>query len=438
MNRRRNMRLHWRHFVCYSFFLTVLALHVFLRYAVVPESELKGSGYPSVPHDHSPCEDCPASISNKNQNRDMEFIKIRDLQARYVDIGEGVRMSQGGVYSPGGGVTGEEGQEKLVYYPNTNVEVNLSVNLTKPASENAQQSMWTSNNQPQILRYPFSCSNVDQIQIKRKLGQGVTKQVYLGIYDGRKIAVKMVTRNVIDVMSCMKNKKRDALGAVIDKHKCYTLPNMKLMKEILLLHQLEHPNLLKLLGYCVRSEETESTSLQEHGIVAVYEYGLRFYVSSLRDWPWKLRLRTALELADLLDYLQHSSLGSMRISDFKDAHFLLKDGKIKLTDLDDVTSLEPSCRPPMLGMEQDSSRPVRMCAYDLKCIGGICPGYNAKKNLDNFSQLFFKNLLIGDTYDIESQLTKVRTRLDNLTLSAGQLKEILYKFMDVPYIPGYS
>ncbi len=104
---------------------------------------------------------------------------------------------------------------------------------------------------------------------------------------------------------------------------------MKLQKELLLLHQLRHPNLVPLLGYCARSEQTvsvqlcplvfarsvplshfrflshfrlvqESTSLQDHGVVGVYEYALPFYPSTLAAWPAHLRLKTALELADLL------------------------------------------------------------------------------------------------------------------------------------------
>lgn len=295
---------------------------------------------------------------------------------------------------------------------------------------------------PHHLRYTFTCTNVHLITIKRKLGQGVTKQVYLGLYQGHKVAVKMVTRNVIDVLSCMKKLRRETSDPSTlpgEKHRCYTLPNMKLMKEILLLNQLNHPNLLRLQGYCVRSEETDSTSLQEHGIVAVYEYGLRFYVSNIQEWPWQLRIKTAIELADLLEYLQHSPLGSLRISDFKDAHFLLKDGRIKLTDLDDVTSLEPTCQP-NAGPEIDlkgQRTPTNTCGFNLKCIAGICPGYNALKNLDNFHRLFFSNLLIGDSGQTEEQMTRLRSRLDSLSISASELKQTLYRFLDIPHRPGY-
>ena len=72
-----------------------------------------------------------------------------------------------------------------------------------------------------------------------------------------------------------------------------------------------------MLGYCVRSEETTSTALAEHGVVAVHEYMERFYTTGVTAWEWAERLQAAIEMADLLDYLEHSPLGSLRISDFK-------------------------------------------------------------------------------------------------------------------------
>ena len=37
-------------------------------------------------------------------------------------------------------------------------------------------------------------------------------QVYLGEYGGRKVAVKMITRNVIDVKSCLSRLRRNVTG----------------------------------------------------------------------------------------------------------------------------------------------------------------------------------------------------------------------------------
>jgi hypothetical protein len=277
--------------------------------------------------------------------------------------------------------------------------------------------------------YHFNCTNVHRISVKRKLGHGVSKQVYLGLVDGRRVAVKMVTRTAIDVTSCVKRMERDGYKTRQDKQKCYVFPNMKLMKEILLLHQLDHANLLRLLGYCVRSEETDSTSLHDHGVLAVYEYALRFYLSTLKEWPLRLRLKTALELADLLDYFENSPLGSLRIADFKDAHFLLVNDRIKLTDLDDVTSAEPTCTEPgplgedpvVLGGREPLFRDT--CRYGLACVGGICSGYNAKFNLDRMNQMFFQTLLGDDWRPLE----ELRQSLTSLSVTARQVKQQLSK-----------
>ena len=198
-------------------------------------------------------------------------------------------------------------------------------------------------------RYRFNCSNVGRIVLRQQIGHGVTKRVYLGRSadddegSRRSVAVKMVTRKSMDFTRCVRQMPVDVDAA--GRQRCFIAANMKLMKEILLLNQLRHRSLLPLLGYCVRSEETESTSLQDHGVLAVYEYGTHFYATSMRDWPIDRRLDAAMQLADLADYLHRSPLGSLRVADFKETHFLLLDAgrRIVMTDLDDVTSAEPSC-----------------------------------------------------------------------------------------------
>ena len=99
----------------------------------------------------------------------------------------------------------------------------------------------------------FTCNNIDQIVVKRKLGQGVTKQVYLGQYGGSKVAVKMITRNVIDVKSCLLKLKRNVTG--IDEaelpretQRCYTLPNMKLMKRDFTVTSVKTPQYAEAAG----------------------------------------------------------------------------------------------------------------------------------------------------------------------------------------------
>ena len=98
---------------------------------------------------------------------------------------------------------------------------------------------------------------------------------------------------------------------------------------------------------CQTTNQTRLTGRREddHGVLAVYEYGTHFYATSMRDWSIDRRLDTAMQLADLADYLHRSPVGSLRVADFKETHFLLLDAgrRIVMTDLDDVTSAEPPC-----------------------------------------------------------------------------------------------
>ena len=379
------MRIHKKSIVCYSFFGTVVLIHMFSKYPIT---------------DDEATDEQKSKLGEKNN----QFKVLEDDAFHFISRNIASNWTR-------------SDPKRDMNIPDLIQKRNISETYIRGATEG-------------LHKLHFGCHNLGDISIKRKIGQGVTKTVYLGIYNQKKMAVKMVTRNVIDVMSCLKTLRRDPLGDIVDRHKCYTLPNMKLMKEVLLLQQLHHPNLLKLTGYCVRSEETDSTSLQDHGIVATYEYGLQFYMSSLKEWPWRLRLRTAIELAELLDYFANSPLGSLSISDFKDTHFLLVNGRVKLIDLDDVTSLEPTCKP--------SRGTSEICGYNTQCVGGICVGYNARRNMDNFSKMFFSNLLFSDDAKNEEQLSRIRGRLLDFSLTAYELKDLLYRFLDVPFLPGYG
>ncbi len=373
-------------------------------------------------------------------------------------------------------------------------------NATRDSAQNTsgcrKEPEVVSRQAPETSSYLFNCSNIHHIKIKHKLGHGISKQVYLGYTgNGARVAVKMVTRNAPDVVSCLRSLRPDMASSSAARSSCYGFPNMKLMKEILLLQQLRHPNLLDLQGYCVRSEETVSTSLEEHGVVAVYGYGQRFYLSSLSTWSLPRRLTAATQLADLLDYLEHSPLGSLRISDFKEEHFLLEKNRIKLVDLDDITSLEPECntspkpRPgdvDRIAAQSNSSRPIqpertldgnmidlqlksdfraarphisesqpKRCGYRLDCIGGLCLGSNAKQNLENMNRLLFKHLLFpdespGDNMSrsnhlsaetgrkLSEALTKLRQDLVNLSINAGTVRHILQRLLKHTEVEEYG
>ena len=85
----------------------------------------------------------------------------------------------------------------------------------------------------------LSCRDIESIDIKERLGRGVTKDVYRGVYKGRSVAVKMVTNKVEDIKSCWKRNKYKTWS------ECYVYANYKLMKEVALAMQLDHPNVVK-------------------------------------------------------------------------------------------------------------------------------------------------------------------------------------------------
>ncbi|KAL3848242.1 hypothetical protein ACJMK2_019111 [Sinanodonta woodiana] len=298
-------------------------------------------------------------------------------------------------------------------------------------------------------KYLFNCSNIHRIRLIRKIGHGVSKQAFQGEYNGIPVAIKMVTRHQSEVKSCL-DQLRSANDNNPDKRsKCYVFSTMKLMKEILLLEQLDHPGFIKLLGYCIRSEESETSDLSERGVVSVFELGERFPLNNLQLLSWQDRLRHAIALVEFLIYLEHSPLGSLRVRDFKDGHFLMVDSSIKMIDLDDVDNLEPSCLPfreshsaSVTNFTVFGSNDVRSCEFGLKCQRGLCVGFNAKQNLRHMNDLFFKRLLLPANLPekIISAVSEINIYLDDLDISAHELHTVLvdifYRVSDVKSLQG--
>ena len=168
------------------------------------------------------------------------------------------------------------------------------------------------------------------------------------------------------------------------KSRCRDIPAKYMMKEIMLLLQLKHPNILDLLGFCVRGDDIHSMSLDQHGVIAVYEYGDRVNMSDMELWPLSRRLDTAIQLLDLAVYAEHSPLGSLKLGDMRQNNFLFVGSTIKFSDVDYVTAQELRC---------SSVTPNSMCRFNIRCVESQCRGYNAKINLMQMNSLFLKTLL---------------------------------------------
>lgn len=274
----------------------------------------------------------------------------------------------------------------------------------------------------------FNCENIKLIKLLEKIGHGVTKQAFLGLYNGEEVVVKMVTRHQKEARECLDELLGSDASDVVKRSRCFVFPTMKLMKEILMLHQLKHEGFLRILGFCARSEESDSTDLSEHGVIAVYERGTVLSAEKLKRLSTEDKVRQSLHLVSFFQYLATSPLGSLRVRDFKMDHFLLVNTTIKMIDLDDVDNLEPSCD----AYSIESNTQKSPCSYNLPCEMGLCTGHNAKRNIEKANELFFANLLTPDAFPSEcfKMLQHIHHSLGELSVNYGDLQRSLKELLD--------
>lgn len=86
-----------------------------------------------------------------------------------------------------------------------------------------------------------------------------------------------------------------------------------------------------------------------------------------------------LNLGRLLNHLAHSPLGSVTLLDFRPRQFVLVDGELKVTDLDDARVDETPC-----ASHADCTLEFPARNFSLACSAqGLCEGMNEKRNLYN-------------------------------------------------------
>ncbi|KAM4607389.1 extracellular tyrosine-protein kinase PKDCC [Polymixia lowei] len=247
---------------------------------------------------------------------------------------------------------------------------------------------------------PLGCSSINNLTGVRFLGSGFTKTVYRAdLNRSFSVALKSVDLNGHDMDNCVKT-----YGVTGD---CYRLASFKLVKEMILMQRLQHPNVLTLYGYCYQ----ETSGIQDT-VTAITELGSPLEMIHLLQTPWEERFRICLGLVRLLDFLSRSPLGSVSLLDFRPRQFVLVEGELKVTDLDDASAEEAPC-PPSPPHHCIMDFPARN--FSLPCHRGRCVGINEKRNLYNAYRFFFTYLLP------HSAPASLRPLLDRIVNATGEL-----------------
>ena len=259
-------------------------------------------------------------------------------------------------------------------------------------------------------KYTINCANLNQIQIKtERIRRGQFRTTDVGIFNGKDVAVKHFFNEIA-------NRKKDS-----------ELRQFLFTKEIFMLNQLDHPGLIKMLGYCVKPlQENNSRYMSASlSITAVYEYGEVFNVTTL-SLSVEQRIKHVLDLADLLLYLENSPLGSLRIDDFKSSHFLMVNNVIKLIDFDYFNNDEPTCKtkcPYNLTCHKPENSGNKDCGSGTTCHRGICIGLNARINMVKVNDAFFRFLLQEQFFphNMRMHISNLTSQLNKHTVDALHL-----------------
>lgn len=91
----------------------------------------------------------------------------------------------------------------------------------------------------------LGCNDIKAIKIVQNIGRGYTKTVQKGLYRDTEVAVKSVRLDNEDIKRCVLNP---AMNRSVEE--CFIFAKYKLAKEIIMLQQLQHANIVRVSTIC--------------------------------------------------------------------------------------------------------------------------------------------------------------------------------------------
>lgn len=149
----------------------------------------------------------------------------------------------------------------------------------------------------------------------------------------------------------------------------------------------ETPSIVNLIGFCIRGDSI-NYDIKKKGLLLVLEAGTPVTPGILSYTQWDTRMRFAIQLAEMLKYLEESPLGSVELLGIRMDDFVTtRENKLKLVDLDDVNLDEKTCQ-----SDADCKIPTASLAH-ISCESGRCKDWNAKNNMQRVGASLFNELL---------------------------------------------
>ena len=126
----------------------------------------------------------------------------------------------------------------------------------------------------------------------------------------------------------------------------------------------------------------------------------------------------AVDLVDLMLFFDTSPLGSLRVRDFRIDQFITVDGRIKLTDLDDVDAKRRPCN-----SAADCTVGGRSHNTTLPCQSGHCVRYSSTSNLHELDKKFLNHCFNYDNPDlVRRDLKTLSQKLKNFSIGFVELQ----------------
>lgn len=255
----------------------------------------------------------------------------------------------------------------------------------------------------------LSCKDIDYIRISQAIKVGSKKYVDRAILrpQNTEVVIKSQGNDQETKIKCMKR--------VYDADKCHNMGNYHLMREILLLSILKHPGIVNLIGFCIRGDSI-NYDIKKKGLLLVLEAGTPVTPGILSYTQWDIRMRFAIQLAEMLKYLEESPLGSVELLGIRMDDFVTtRENKLKLVDLDDVNLDEKTCQ-----SDADCKIPTASLAH-ISCESGRCKDWNAKNNMQRVGASLFNELLSNPPSAISRGINELKQSIMLLNITANQI-----------------